>query len=142
MDTKICTGCKREKSLDLFGMKAGKKNTRCKECFNKYYHEYWKNTEAYTKHRENIQAKRDADPVAYRASKYNLTKEELLALIARHDGMCWLCKNKKATAIDHCHISKKVRGMLCNSCNTGLGKLGDSVDSLRKAIEYIQAAEA
>lgn len=142
MEIRICTGCKKEKSIDEFGIKRGKKNPRCKQCHNDYYQNYWKNTEAYDKHKKNIQDRRKADPLTHRASKYKLTKQQLINLIDKYDGMCWLCKDKKATCIDHCHITKKVRGILCTSCNTGLGKLGDSVEGLQRAIEYIRAAEA
>jgi hypothetical protein len=39
--------------------------------------------------------------------------------------------------VDHNHDSGKVRGLLCNGCNTSLGHFGDSVDGLQKAIDYL-----
>ena len=43
---------------------------------------------------------------------------------------------KKPFVLDHNHVTGKVRGYLCNSCNTGLGKIGDSVERLERATKY------
>jgi hypothetical protein len=44
----------------------------------------------------------------------------------------------KPLHIDHDHRTGKVRGLLCVSCNTGIGKLGDDVDGLYRALRYVQ----
>lgn len=41
-------------------------------------------------------------------------------------------------AVDHCHATKKVRGLLCKPCNTMLGRLADDVDWMRRAIAYLE----
>jgi hypothetical protein len=38
---------------------------------------------------------------------------------------------------DHCHITGKFRGWLCDNCNTGIGKLGDNKEGLQKALNYL-----
>lgn len=43
----------------------------------------------------------------------------------------------KALAVDHDHKTGKVRGLLCFDCNTGIGKLKDSVELLQSAIRYL-----
>jgi len=57
---------------------------------------------------------------------------------------CEICagvnKNGKVLSLDHCHKSNIFRGWLCNKCNTGLGKLGDSVHSLERALAYLRLA--
>jgi len=73
-------------------------------------------------------------------TKYNLTIEEWDALYREQDGKCKCCGNlteAKKMHTDHNHITNKVRGLLCNGCNTGLGQLGDSPSRLQKAYNYL-----
>jgi len=80
-------------------------------------------------------------------SKYGLTQAEYLELEAAQNGVCAICKKpeKRTTKsgermnlhVDHCHNSKQVRGLLCHSCNTALGLLGDDVELFRTAIKYL-----
>lgn len=75
-------------------------------------------------------------------SAYGLSKEEYLELLDRQKGGCAICKTKpgsKLLAVDHCHRSGKVRGLLCSNCNTGLGLLGDSKRLLAKALSYLRS---
>lgn len=131
----------KEKPLEAFGIKRGKSNTRCKECINTYYKNYWKNTEAYEKHKIRVNSNRNGQKV--RAKKYGLTEEELIELFKRNDGICESCNINEAVAVDHCHLTGKIRGVLCFGCNTGIGKLGDSIEGLKNALAYLErAAEA
>ena len=41
--------------------------------------------------------------------------------------------------LDHCHDEKIFRGWLCNTCNSGIGILGDTLESLETAINYLKA---
>lgn len=50
---------------------------------------------------------------------------------------CAICYGP-AEAIDHCHHTGKVRGVLCHKCNTSLGKMHDSPAFLRRAAEYLE----
>jgi len=72
-----------------------------------------------------------------------LTKHRDQMLVAQ-GGVCKLCRKPpkpgKILCADHCHETGKVRGLLCNTCNTALGKLGDNVAGLKSALEYVQAA--
>ena len=73
-----------------------------------------------------------------RAYKFGITVETLDELLAAND-VCKIC-NKELTIkhIDHCHKTGKIRGVLCNACNTGLGKFKDDVEMMRKAIRYLE----
>ena len=52
---------------------------------------------------------------------------------------CQLCgEEKNFIQLDHCHETDKFRGWLCNSCNTGLGKLKDDVVMLERGIKYLK----
>ncbi len=76
-----------------------------------------------------------------RAARYGLTVEELDHIISLND-LCIICKVRKATVIDHCHVVGKVRGHLCNNCNTGIGLFKDQPVWLRAAANYIEAWDA
>ena len=58
---------------------------------------------------------------------------------------CKLCLTDKplgprnSFVVDHCHETGKVRGLLCNHCNTGIGKLHDDPELLEKAAAYIKS---
>ena len=58
------------------------------------------------------------------------------------DNKCALCKtpfsDKIKPNVDHCHSTEKIRGILCNKCNSGLGFLGDNIESLERAINYLR----
>lgn len=76
-------------------------------------------------------------------SKYNLTPEEFESLAQRFDGACWICKRVSKLSVDHVSTSSGtlVRGLLCRSCNLGLGMFLDSKVSLRAALEYLESSE-
>jgi hypothetical protein len=73
-----------------------------------------------------------------------VTHDELLA---RQEGKCLICGvefkslSRRLWHIDHCHETGVVRGMLCQDCNTSLGKFGDSPAVLRKAADYLERFE-
>ena len=59
---------------------------------------------------------------------------------------CAICGNEgngkwKKLCVDHCHTNLKVRGLLCNKCNTGIGYFKDSPELLNKAIQYIESQD-
>lgn len=71
--------------------------------------------------------------------KYGLSKEEYYLLKEKQDNMCAICKiSNRRLAVDHCHITGKIRGLLCLNCNTGIGQLKDSVELLESAINYLK----
>lgn len=72
--------------------------------------------------------------------RYSTSNAEYRKLITIKN--CQLCDkafNKRQDLhIDHCHSSGKIRGVLCRTCNVSLGGLGDTVESLNKAIKYLE----
>ncbi len=68
---------------------------------------------------------------------YETTRYEL------QNNKCKICErelsaNRKKTAVDHCHRTGVVRGILCINCNQGLGNFADKTHVLRRAIEYVE----
>ncbi|MCI4340485.1 MAG: endonuclease VII domain-containing protein [Thermoplasmata archaeon] len=49
-----------------------------------------------------------------------------------------MCRREKKLVVDHDHKTEKVRGLLCAGCNGSLGKLGDDVEGLERAIAYLR----
>lgn len=73
-----------------------------------------------------------------------ITVEQYNEMFEKQAGKCAICGNtedvsKKRLAIDHCHKEGHVRGLLCQLCNTGMGKFKDNYDNLLKAAEYLKA---
>lgn len=73
-----------------------------------------------------------------RKYRYGLTPEQFEEMKIRQGGMCALCREKPPVDVDHCHDTGKVRGLLCRSCNVGLGQLGDTEEGLIRAIAYLK----
>jgi Recombination endonuclease VII len=75
-----------------------------------------------------------------RARRYGLTLADYRALQARQGNACAICRQvTRALCIDHCHVTGRVRGLLCRSCNTALGFYADDPRLLRAALAYLQA---
>ena len=58
-------------------------------------------------------------------------------------GKCAICGSERQGrnhSLDHCHATGKLRGILCNKCNSGLGFFRDRIDLLEKAIAYLVAS--
>lgn len=116
----------------------------CRECIrvrNKQKHDedpaYFKTASA------RWRARRPKSYIKYRlrnrAKKFGMTVEDLVALTQEADGHCMLCEQpSKRLAVDHCHETGRVRGLLCMNCNTGLGRLGDNIAGLKRAIKYLK----
>lgn len=56
----------------------------------------------------------------------------------QHCECCGRDKGSRALANDHCHVTNVFRGWLCYSCNSAIGKLGDDLAGLFRAVEYLK----
>lgn len=76
-----------------------------------------------------------------RKRMYGLTQEDYEKILNEQNYCCAICNNKldlgRLTHVDHCHKTNKVRGVLCNVCNLGIGKFRDSCELLQNAINYL-----
>lgn len=83
----------------------------------------------------------------YRKKNYGLECEEFEDLVQAQHGKCAICGRlyepdaaKRASmrmTVDHGHTTGKVRGLLCGSCNAGLGGFSDNPQLLQNAIAYL-----
>lgn len=54
-------------------------------------------------------------------------------------GRCGICgRERKRLVLDHCHDSGEARGLLCGTCNSGLGLLGDRIEDIQRALDYLR----
>ena len=75
--------------------------------------------------------------------KYGITSIEYDQLRVIQNGACALCfRTDRKLGVDHNHQTGKVRGLLCNSCNTALGAMNDDPDRLQNAIQYLKKGVA
>jgi Recombination endonuclease VII len=81
--------------------------------------------------------------------RYGIGVDEYAQMLAKQNGVCAICHRDEKTlnlegtkprrlAVDHCHATGKVRGLLCTTCNTMVGSSRDRVDLLESAIAYLQ----
>jgi hypothetical protein len=107
--TKICSICKQEQDLSKFVLlKDGNRKAQCTKCLN--------------------------------LRKYNINKNDFDKLLFNQNNVCAICEEENdynSLNVDHDHITGKVRGLLCGSCNKGLGLFSDNPELLIKASKYL-----
>lgn len=77
------------------------------------------------------------------ALRYGITDDDYRRILIEQNGVCAICHEFNGGRagrlnIDHCHITGKVRGLLCHKCNRALGLLNDNIEKLYGAIAYLQ----
>ncbi len=70
--------------------------------------------------------------------QYGISLKEIEELKIKQGGCCALCPEREDLHIDHCHVTGKIRGLLCHNCNVGLGHFLDDPKRLRFAAEYLE----
>lgn len=141
LSSKKCACCGEAKPTTEFTKRKNREKwgfyPYCRECKHKKAKEYYlDNTEKCKKLARNRDLK-----------KYGITLEDLEKMLRDQDNKCAICgkeiflfgASKKITAhVDHDHKTGKVRGLLCQECNTGLGKFMDNTDYLLSAVSYLK----
>ena len=154
---KICSKCKVSKEIEKFykNPNTGKVRCDCRDCVQKYRSEYESRLE--NKARKVIYNLnwRSKDPTRIRKSNknarknnlkrnFNLSLDDYNAMFQSQEGQCKICRThqkdlKISLAVDHCHTTGKIRGLLCNKCNTALGLSGDNLEILQNMIDYLKS---
>jgi hypothetical protein len=81
--------------------------------------------------------------------RYGITQKEYDSILLSQNNVCAICKSTilnfdsgtgvlRRMCVDHCHVTKKVRGILCFNCNVGLGNFQDNPLFLVNALEYLR----
>ena len=135
-ETMVCRRCDTERSIDRFRLRSypDKPPYRykiCKDCCNnnkiRWYHARPEGVRQEENFLKNI------------STKYGITTEERVMILLEQNGKCAICHEDftETPCIDHCHKTGRVRGLLCQKCNQGIGLLQESVDLLRSAQDYL-----
>jgi hypothetical protein len=72
--------------------------------------------------------------------RFGIGAAEVDAMIEAQGGLCALCREAPAVHVDHDHKTGKVRAILCEPCNGGLGQFKDNPRTIERAIEYLERA--
>ena len=143
----------------------------CKKCSSKMAHSYRVKDPAHTKERERRWRVKNVEKCRASSRKYSsqnhirARRQERFrfdaktlgldtgyvrqfydeTLKAQH-GCCAICGRHADTldcrlVLDHNHTTGKLRGLLCRSCNVGIGNLRDSADLCEKAMDYLSKKE-
>ncbi len=116
-ETKTCRECGQNLSVNLFSISRKWRRNICTPCRSKQ------------SYKSRIK------------KSYKIDIEQKNKLQEMQGGVCGICLQPAPTlCVDHDHSTGEVRGLLCHSCNRGLGLLGDNVHSLTQAIKYLNNA--
>lgn len=140
--SRVCVECNERKHITEFHLtnnKRGKANGRrrkCKSCVTLIAKKY---------RNANRDRYRELSRKWHLKSQYGLSVVDYDQMLTEQEEKCKVCKIKfdledqnRRPHVDHCHNTGKVRGILCFTCNTAIGKMKDDPDLLRKAADYLE----
>jgi hypothetical protein len=135
-ELKICTRCKVKKPLSEYHLRSkreGIPKSACKDCHRERARGYWRKNPL----PKEVQRARNLQ------KSFGITLEEYEDMLLSQECSCKICKRHHTTfsrnlCVDHCHTTGKIRGLLCNNCNSGLGKYEDNISFLEAAITYLK----
>ncbi len=149
--TKVCACCKQEKAITAFHKVKSRPDgchPYCKACRKKH------DGERYKRDGEKIRARnkkwQEETPHCKRAywlKQYGISPEEWGKMFEFQGGRCAICgihqsELSRALAVDHDHVTGKVRGLLCLRCNVGMGHFGDDEDLIKLVLQYLQSCKS
>jgi len=113
---KKCTNCNIIKNIKEFNKNGKYTSSKCSKCIFKIQRE------------------------SHLLNKYNLTTDDYNKLLLNQNKVCAICNKEsyRNLCVDHDHKTGKIRALLCDLCNTGLGKFKDNTELLEKAILYLK----
>ncbi len=153
IDTKYCRQCKTTKPImEFYRLRKDKPELRphCKICNRKYF-KIWR---IKNKDKDAARGRQRRKLLPERYKDYDRKKVHGVAfgtydkMLKEQSGLCAICKSdtpqskRRSFSIDHCHKTGKIRALLCDPCNHGIGNFKDNADLLLAAIEYLKIHRA
>lgn len=148
--SKTCARCLVEMPLAGFSVDAGCAGGRCsicRQCMSEYHKRRSRSDLAYQsgiRRRRLAYANHARD--AFLRRSYGITLVDYSEMLKAQGGLCGICKRSeshksngrpRALSVDHCHNTGVVRGLLCRSCNSAIGRVGDCVLRASTALVYL-----
>jgi hypothetical protein len=145
--TKVCPKCEQSKTLSEFGKDKTKKfgvSAYCKSCANENRKTNYKKSPE--KEKEKLREYYAKNKSSFRKyslkALYGLSEDQFEDMKHNQDYACKICRTheknlKRGLFVDHCHETNRVRGLLCQSCNTMLGNAKDNILVLQAGIAYL-----
>lgn len=127
-DHKTCPRCTRTLPLSHFAINRTRSrgiSSYCLDCHNLVV-------------RENVEKNHGSTRGKHLKERYGVTEQQVAAMIEEQGGMCAICQDREAEHVDHDHETGEVRGILCFTCNVGLGNFRDRPDLLDRAVHYLE----
>lgn len=133
---KHCNSCNTTKPIEEFYTNYDNRNKKsyvrhiCHSCDSKKSREYYLANKA--KILENSKKN-------HLLRNYGLTQDQFNDMVKAQDGKCAICdiKPPRTLHVDHCHDTGKIRKLLCDGCNQGIGLFKEDVSRLSSAIKYL-----
>ena len=135
---KFCKSCRIEKPLAEFykstKVKGGEKyytDSLCKSC-KAIKNKTWFKANREKANRYNVKSKLKL--------RYNISTNEYDAMIVKQNNLCAICnqsQKRRNLAVDHCHKTNKVRGLLCDKCNLALGLINENLNVVDAIKSYL-----
>lgn len=132
---KFCNGCNQNVEYPD-GFIFNKNNTinECRRC-NSERAIIWRLNNFETQKNKNLE------------KSFGISLDEYREILESQRGVCKICGKPetemrlgkvKELAVDHCHETGFIRGLLCAKCNCGIGNFKENIDSLKNAITYLE----
>lgn len=134
---KQCCTCKGTLPIDDFHNDRTKKDGKCAQCKNckNKYRKIW--------NQNNPEKRKMHRKIHKKLRKYKLKRKDYNKMVEYQGGKCVICEKtctkNPVLSIDHDHKTGKVRGLLCNACNSGIAFFKDDINLIERAIHYLQA---
>lgn len=144
---KYCPTCQQMKPVNAFGINRTTRDGlygQCKVCRNARSKRERAKAKALGKKWVSSDYQRNKELVR----RFGITLAEYNALLMQQEGKCAICGKPesemhangktRSLAVDHDHETDRVRGLLCRRCNTAIGILGDTHETIRRALSYLE----
>lgn len=146
---KTCLKCNQSLPASNFNKNKTKKDglqTFCKKCQKGWYETPENKSRVLARvgktSRENWHKKTPVEKYAVNLKRFfKMSIEDYKHLYIAQNGKCGICQTSEemfSLVVDHDHQTNKIRGLLCSKCNSAIGMLGDSAETVRRAVDYLE----